>query len=61
MKKMMVRFVKDEQGQDLLEYSLVVAFLALTSAAIFINAGETVNSVRQSTNTLLSNTSVAAS
>lgn len=61
MKNMIVRFVKDEQGQDLLEYSLVVAFIALTSAAIFINAGGSVNSIWQSTNTLLSNAAVAAS
>ena len=61
MKNMIVRFVKDEQGQDLLEYSLVVAFIALTSAAIFINAGGSVNSIWQSTNTLLSDAAVAAS
>ena len=61
MKNMIVRFVKDEQGQDLLEYSLVVAFIALTSAAIFINAGGSVNSIWQSTNTLVSSAVVAAS
>ena len=60
MKNMIVRFVKDEQGQDLLEYSLLMAFIALTSAAIFINAGGSVNSIWQSTNTV-SNTAVAAS
>lgn len=61
MKNMIVGFVKDEQGQDLLEYSLLMAFIALTSAAIFINAGESVNSIWQTTNTQLSNAIVAAS
>ena len=61
MKNMIVGFVKDEQGQDLLEYSLLMAFIALTSAAIFINAGESVNSIWQSGNTQLSNAVVAAS
>ena len=39
MKKMMVGFVRDEQGQDLVEYSLLLAFVALASAALFIGAG----------------------
>ena len=37
MKNMIIRFVKDEQGQDLIEYTLLMAFIALASAAIFIN------------------------
>ena len=29
----------DEQGQDLIEYTLLLAFVALASAALFIGAG----------------------
>ena len=30
---------KDEQGQDLIEYTLLMAFVALASAALFLGAG----------------------
>ena len=39
MKNMIMNFVKDEQGQDLIEYTLLMAFIALASAAIFTSAG----------------------
>ena len=35
----------DEQGQDLIEYTLLVAFLALTSAALFAGAGASVEEI----------------
>ena len=37
--KLFQRFLKDEQGQDLIEYTLLMAFVALASAAIFVSAG----------------------
>ena len=30
------RFVSDETGQDLVEYSLILAFVALAGAAIYV-------------------------
>jgi Flp pilus assembly pilin Flp len=33
------RFWYDEQGQDLIEYTLLMAFVALASAALFLSAG----------------------
>ena len=32
-------FWNDEQGQDLIEYTLLMAFVALASAALFMGAG----------------------
>jgi len=32
-------FLKEEQGQDLIEYTLLMAFVALASAALFLGAG----------------------
>ena len=61
MKNMMMRFVKDEQGQDLIEYTLLMAFIALASAAIFVNAGTSVNSIWKSACNQLSNAAVSAS
>jgi Flp pilus assembly pilin Flp len=39
------RLLRGEQGQDLVEYTLMVAFLAMTSAAIFVGAGGSINAV----------------
>jgi Flp pilus assembly pilin Flp len=33
------KFWYDEQGQDLIEYTLLMAFVALASAALFLGAG----------------------
>ena len=33
--------LQDEHGQDLVEYTLLLAFIALSGAAIFIGIGET--------------------
>jgi Flp pilus assembly pilin Flp len=61
MKNMFMQFVKDEQGQDLIEYTLLMAFVALASAAIFVSAGKSVNSIWQSASTQLANAVTAAS
>jgi Flp pilus assembly pilin Flp len=61
MKNMMIRFVKDEQGQDLIEYTLLMAFVALASAAIFINAGTSIKGIWGSASTQLANAATAAS
>ncbi len=37
--RMLKNFLRDEQGQDLIEYTLLLAFVALASAALFIGAG----------------------
>jgi len=39
----------DEQGQDLIEYTLLLAFVALASAALFIGAGGTIKSIWNTT------------
>ncbi len=53
MKKMIMSFVKDEQGQDLIEYTLLMAFIALASAAIFTNAGKSITGIWSSASTQL--------
>ena len=40
-----VNFLKNEQGQDLIEYTLLLAFVALASAALFIGAGASINGI----------------
>jgi Flp pilus assembly pilin Flp len=55
MKSMFLNFVKDEQGQDLIEYTLLMAFVALASAAIFIGAGSSVNTIWKNASNQLAN------
>jgi Flp pilus assembly pilin Flp len=45
MKTLLHNFVKDEQGQDLIEYTLLLAFVCLASAALFISAGGSVGGI----------------
>jgi Flp pilus assembly pilin Flp len=60
MKNMIQNFVNDEQGQDLIEYTLLLAFVALASAAIFIGAGNSIKGIWATTNTSLANANNAA-
>ena len=46
-------FFKDEQGQDLIEYTLLMAFVALASAALFLGAGGSIKGIWTTTNTQL--------
>ena len=39
------RFVSDETGQDLIEYSLLLAFIALAGAAAFMGMNTSVNTI----------------
>ena len=49
------QFLNDEQGQDLIEYTLLIAFVALASAALFIGAGNSLSSIWNTTNATLVN------
>jgi Flp pilus assembly pilin Flp len=55
MKDQMIKFMRDEQGQDLIEYALLLAFVALASAALFISSGGSVANIWESANTNLTN------
>jgi len=54
-------FWNDEQGQDLIEYTLLLAFVALASAALFIGAGGSVKTIWTTTSNQLSNAAASAS
>ena len=61
MKKLIVRFVREEGGQDLVEYSLLLAFVALASAALFIGAGTSIGGIWTVANSKLVAANSAAS
>ena len=54
-------FVRDDQGQDLIEYTLLMAFVALASAALFIGAGGSIKGIWTTTNTQLDAANSSAS
>ena len=60
MKQFIVRFVRDEQGQDLIEYTLLLAFVCLASAALFISAGDSLKGIWAQANGIITNANTAA-
>jgi Flp pilus assembly pilin Flp len=54
-------FLRDDQGQDLIEYTLLLAFVALASAALFISAGGSINTIWSIANSRLNAAAVSAS
>lgn len=58
---LLMNFFQDEQGQDLIEYTLLLAFVCLASAALFINAGGSVAGIWTSANTQLAAANTSAS
>lgn len=61
MRETLCGFWRDETGQDLIEYTLLMAFVALASAALFISSGASVSAIWSTTNTQLSAAASAAS
>jgi len=57
----MKNFARNEQGQDLIEYTLLMAFVALASAALFIGAGSSIKGIWGATNTQLTTANTTAS
>jgi pilus assembly protein Flp/PilA len=45
MKGLMVRFVREDQGQDLIEYALLAGFISLVAVLAITNVGTGVNAV----------------
>ena len=53
MKVFMNGLLKEDSGQDLIEYTLLMAFVALASAALFIGAGGSIKGIWTAVNTQL--------
>jgi len=54
MKSFWAQFWSDDQGQDMIEYCLMLAFIALASAALYTSAGGSVNTIWSNANGELS-------
>jgi Flp pilus assembly pilin Flp len=61
MKTSITSFLADESGQDLIEYTLLMAFVALASAALFIGAGGSIKGIWSVSNSQLAAANTSAS
>jgi Flp pilus assembly pilin Flp len=53
MKNIMMRLWKEEEGQDLLEYALLITLIVLVAAATINPLGSTIGAVYTNANTCL--------
>ena len=53
MRELMKNFIRDEEGQDLVEYALLLVFLALAAIAVLPTLGSSVNRVFSQSNSTL--------
>jgi Flp pilus assembly pilin Flp len=51
--KYLWNFLKEEEGQDLIEYSMLLAFVVIGSAALYLGAGRNVKGVWTTANSQL--------
>jgi Flp pilus assembly pilin Flp len=54
-------FWQEEDGQDLVEYSLLLAFIALAAITVLTNAGSSINSLFTGVSSAMVKASTAAS
>lgn len=57
MKNLVLRFVREEEGQDLIEYALLAAFISLAAVAAIGALGSAVNNVYTKVSTTLESAS----
>ena len=58
---MLKRFLQDERGQDLIEYTLQVAFVCLATAALFVGSGGSLSGIWIAANSQLGVANTSAS
>ena len=45
MKNLIARFIREDEGQDIIEYSLLAAFISISGYLILQNIGQSVNTI----------------
>jgi len=60
VKELLNGFLRNEEGQDLIEYTLLLAFVCLASAALFVSAGGSISGIWTTANTDLTTANSAA-
>ena len=55
------RFLREEHGQDLIEYTLLLAFVCMATAALFISSGGSLSGIWTAANSDLAAANTSAS
>jgi Flp pilus assembly pilin Flp len=58
---MLKRFLQEEQAQDLIEYTLLLAFVCLATSALFVSSGGSLSGIWTSANSRLAAANTSAS
>ncbi|HUJ21389.1 MAG TPA: Flp family type IVb pilin [Bryobacteraceae bacterium] len=61
MRALWSKFIREEQGQDLIEYTLLLAFVCLATSALFVSSGGSLSGIWTSANSDLANANTSAS
>jgi len=61
MQRLIKNIWNEEEGQDLIEYTLLLAFVALVAAGLFIQAGTVTAGIWGTANSMLTSANKAAS
>jgi Flp pilus assembly pilin Flp len=61
MTQLLKSFLVEDCGQDLIEYTLLMAFVALASAALFLGAGGSISGIWSTSNSQLAAANTSAS
>jgi Flp pilus assembly pilin Flp len=60
LNRVLKEFVRDEQGQDLIEYTLLLAFVCLATSALFVSSGGSLSGIWNSANSQLATANTVA-
>ena len=60
MKNLIARFVRDEQGQDLIEYALLAGFISLAVVTAVTNVGTSLNTLYDNVQTQVDDAATAS-
>jgi Flp pilus assembly pilin Flp len=58
---MLKQFLQEEQAQDLIEYTLLLAFVCLATSALFVSSGGSLSGIWTSANSRLATANTSAS
>jgi Flp pilus assembly pilin Flp len=61
MRRILNQFWREDDGQDLIEYTLLLAFVCLIAAVIFVSAGQQAAGIWRVANSQLVNANSSAS
>jgi len=61
MESLLTKFLSEEEGQDLIEYTLLLAFVCIATTALFVSSGGSLSGIWSSTNSQLALANTSAS